>query len=136
MKHYFLRKLHMSVFKLAEKFNSFSKKFHKINCLKYLFQPLFIENTYYGKFWAVNESKQLGELYSHVTLTTVTKVRLPKHEYILNTSFYIHKMKKEKLCINEVPITEKVLIVGEKPRNNIKKFNQQEKESFNSGYFY
>ena len=45
-------------------------------------------------------------------------------------------MKKEKLCINEVPITEKVLIVGEKPWNNIKKLNQQEKENFNSGCFY
>ena len=38
----------------------------------------------------------------------------------MHLSTFTQKMKKKKLCINEVPITEKVLIVGEKPRKTLK----------------
>ena len=87
LKHCILRKLHVSVFQLAKNLSSFQEEISS-NCLKNFFQQLFIENTYYANFGQL--VSPLGELYSHVTLTTEINVILPKHKYILTASFFTH----------------------------------------------
>ena len=85
-------------------------------------------NNYFGQ-----KVSPLGELYSHVTLTTEIIVILLKHKYILNVSFYTHP---ENFASLKPPTTKIVLILGEKSRDHNKKLNQQEEENFNSDCIY